>query len=468
MLGIAVVQTSPTFRATHSWGESFSRQPLMTSSLLRHDDKSSASFDRSGGTFVKMIQTELAKDTNELISKELQPHKSRLHEILRQPWLPVVGPPGCGKTSFSTALVRLFVSLVSPERIKSECVIIVLTSWTQLATQVLTAACMKRLKNKKEVRLFMLGDEWMDFCSKYENASVVNMKDVEAWKKAVKEPGVLIVSGTVGKFSYVAGSEWTENTTLHGRVLFSIVDEGSTILETNALTLPRYFVDSPESDGVHSYIADNYQLPAFQQSSKPVHTGIYNLIHNHKCLLLDQQFRQPGNLNAFANHLFYGGLLKSAPHLANATDQSLHVIVWYSSKLLPYQIRRSTMEAEIIAYLSRAYAPNASIITGYLGQTQEIKQQFRKDQKKPSISTIDVFQGKEEDEIIMGLGRHINLKDMSDRSHIGFIGDRRRINVGLTRCKKNCILLRITASWMDPVSVRAANSGTGFLICSID
>ena len=107
--------------------------------------------------------------------------------------------------------------------------------------------------------------------------------------------------GTVGKLAYVPNSVWTANDTLYGKVDLRLEDEATQILHTSALSTLRY--DSV--NGLRSVAADTRQLPAHQHSARSIPTLMFNLLLNHKSLFLDEQYRQPDNLNAFSSIMFY-------------------------------------------------------------------------------------------------------------------------------------------------------------------
>ena len=85
--------------------------------------------------------------------------------------------------------------------------------------------------------------------------------------------------------------------------------------------------------------------------------------------------------------------------------------------------------------------PSIGIITPYRAQINHIKDEFLADEKCApyeefvTINTIDGFQGQERDVI------YISLVRSNEKSEIGFLSDYRRMNVAMTRARKQLIVI---------------------------
>ncbi len=90
--------------------------------------------------------------------------------------------------------------------------------------------------------------------------------------------------------------------------------------------------------------------------------------------------------------------------------------------------------------------PSIAIISPYRAQCIYIKDEMEKDEKCAdfvpliSIDTIDSFQGQERDVI------YISLVRSNEKSEIGFLSDYRRMNVAMTRAKKQLIVIGDSAT----------------------
>ncbi len=96
----------------------------------------------------------------------------------------------------------------------------------------------------------------------------------------------------------------------------------------------------------------------------------------------------------------------------------------------------NTHEAAFVVYLTRYLIQNGNkpeeitIITPYLGQLREIKQQSNKLDVEVNVSTVDNFQGEENDIILLSLVRNNKEDDL------GFTRFKNRVCVAMSRAKK--------------------------------
>ena len=89
--------------------------------------------------------------------------------------------------------------------------------------------------------------------------------------------------------------------------------------------------------------------------------------------------------------------------------------------------------AKIIGYLEKEKIKlsNIGVISPYKAQAKELK----KISKDIEVHTVDGFQGREKDLIIISLVRSNKNKN------IGFLSDEKRLNVSLTRAKKHLVVI---------------------------
>ncbi|KAF9580370.1 hypothetical protein BGW38_003017, partial [Lunasporangiospora selenospora] len=76
-----------------------------------------------------------------------------------------------------------------------------------------------------------------------------------------------------------------------------------------------------------------------------------------------------------------------------------------------------------------------AIITPYSAQNALLRQSLREDYPEIEIGTVDGFQGREKQAVVLTLVRS------NDEGEIGFLSDRRRLNVAMTRAKRHlCVI----------------------------
>lgn len=88
--------------------------------------------------------------------------------------------------------------------------------------------------------------------------------------------------------------------------------------------------------------------------------------------------------------------------------------------------------------LSHGIKPESiAIISPYSAQVNLIRDQLADFQQKghPEINSIDAFQGREKDVVILSMVRS------NSEGNVGFLGEMRRINVAMTRAKKQLVII---------------------------
>ncbi|CAD6502733.1 BgTH12-05323 [Blumeria graminis f. sp. triticale] len=176
--------------------------------------------------------------------------------------------------------------------------------------------------------------------------------------------------------------------------------------------------------------------------------------------LLDTQYRMHPEISIYPSREFYGGRLIDGENMARLRDQP-----WHASTILgPYRFfdvkGSQTKEARghslinipelnaAIALYERLKADfqhydftgKIGIITTYKAQLVELRSRFERQFgdtifNEIEFNTTDAFQGRERDIIIFSCVR------AKASGGIGFLGDIRRMNVGLTRAKSSLWVL---------------------------
>lgn len=75
------------------------------------------------------------------------------------------------------------------------------------------------------------------------------------------------------------------------------------------------------------------------------------------------------------------------------------------------------------------------VISPYSAQVSEVRRQFKVNNTKIEVSTVDGFQGREKEIIIITMVRS------NPRGEIGFLSNEKRMNVAVTRAKRLCVLI---------------------------
>ena len=195
---------------------------------------------------------------------------------------------------------------------------------------------------------------------------------------------------------------------------------------------------------------DPFQLPPTVLSSEAIKKGFNISILEHafsnsnNIHFLDTQYRMRQSLADFSNQYFYNGELKT-PN--NQLDKEQH-IVFYDTAGTGYEETAgdggvsltNTGELELIQKIlleEKLNTAKVAVISPYAGQVQTAKDVLS---KKIRISTVDGFQGQENEIIIISLVRS------NSEAIIGFLKDYRRMNVALTRAKEKLFIIGDSAT----------------------
>lgn len=180
----------------------------------------------------------------------------------------------------------------------------------------------------------------------------------------------------------------------------------------------------------------------------------------NRTLFLSEQFRMPEEIIRFSNQTFYDGKIITKKKVEDGfSAQTDHPHDSLSSKFSSPIVWIDTAgtdadetyagddescfnqtEIDLIMSLfdSETNTSNVAILSPYRKQIEQIQSIWNSSfplLPSPIIQTIDSFQGREADTIILSFVR------TNDEGTIGFLKDYKRLNVGLTRAKKRLILV---------------------------
>ena len=186
-------------------------------------------------------------------------------------------------------------------------------------------------------------------------------------------------------------------------------------------------------------VGDSCQLPPYSSSqystiwgsSKSLFTRLLENKNNFR-VQLKTQYRMTSGICSFPSQEFYGGTLESgiettAPNFKDSIFISYDVDVQQNEK--DYE---NKYEAKCCNRLCELL-PNSkiTILAYYKDQVSILQKTIQRE--NVLVHTIDSFQGREDDIIIVSCSRANELT--------GFIDDWHRVNVALTRAKKRCIVI---------------------------
>ncbi|GJQ12041.1 hypothetical protein GpartN1_g3832.t1 [Galdieria partita] len=239
---------------------------------------------------------------------------------------------------------------------------------------------------------------------------------------------------------------------------------------------------------------DPFQLPPTVQSQKALENGlgksILERIFQHEKLqtivsVLQVQYRMHRCISEWSNHTFYRGLLSpdadveyhllcDLPEVQRDRNTEIPLL-WIDTAgcdcpeeteslltdeqteslallLLSCESKRNRNEIQLcLQHLkelldAKVEPKQIGIISPYAAQIRELRQKIVQLSEEIEISTVDGFQGREKEAIILSLVRSNDIQEL------GFLTDYRRINVAITRARRHlCIIGNSDMMEKDPI-----------------
>ncbi len=214
---------------------------------------------------------------------------------------------------------------------------------------------------------------------------------------------------------------------------------------------------------------DHFQLPPTVKSNEAAYKGLNITLmetcfeHTQNIQLLNIQYRMHQFIMEFSNQYFYGGALQAHSSVENHNlhNDLLENITFIDttgcgfdelvhsenkSKYNPeeYFLLREHLYQLIDKIYQLGITPGICILSPYKEQINLIKKEVSEDPKLINsdihVHTIDGYQGQEQDIV------YISLVRSNEKSEIGFLSDYRRMNVAMTRARKQLIIVGNSAT----------------------
>ena len=207
-------------------------------------------------------------------------------------------------------------------------------------------------------------------------------------------------------------------------------------------------------------VGDHKQLPPTVISRRAENGGLSRSLFERlvdmgiKPLLLSTQYRMHPSISEFPNSHFYGGMLedgvdeseREAPPgmLWPDWDSPLAFLPIDGDELLSPDgaSKENAAEASWVVKILIGFVDDGGleltdigIVTPYAGQVRAIRDMLPESMQGIEVRTVDGYQGREKDVIIFSC-----VRSNSD-GNVGFLSDRRRLNVALTRSKRGLVVV---------------------------
>lgn len=195
---------------------------------------------------------------------------------------------------------------------------------------------------------------------------------------------------------------------------------------------------------------DHWQLPPTVLSEEAARLGFNRSVleaainKTGNVFLLNTQYRMRQAIAGFSSEYFYNGLLLTAGYLQNKSTHITFIDTAGSGYSETHGNDGVSLQNEgemklVQALLQTEALPpeTTAFISPYSGQVMAAKERLPENMR---ISTVDSFQGQEQQNIILSLVRS------NDDGDIGFLKDYRRMNVALTRAKEQLFVIGDSAT----------------------
>ncbi len=215
----------------------------------------------------------------------------------------------------------------------------------------------------------------------------------------------------------------------------------------------------PQADQDMEDGCKDHNIPA-EYLKKSLFEEMYESFPESNKIMLDTQYRMPGEIADTLSHAFYDGKYYSAPKYRNLqsvlpflSERPYIVIDTSEAGSDRYEQKlsegcRNNLEAELIETIVKKMVQRGQdmdevgIISAYKKQVEAIAKRLRPllgEKASTVAATLDSFQGQERDVIIYSFTR--SSKRPANASRIGFLYELRRLNVAMSRPKKTLVMI---------------------------
>ena len=369
----------------------------------------------------------------------------------------IQGPPGTGKTF--TASFLIYNIFLRRKNDKHKILVCAPTNAAadNLALSLLSIkdAVLKNDKNSKifeVLRIVAKTREFISYEKKVEDISFHKMVDYEEEKYKEKCKNIIDFSDIV----ITTCSTSMSDKLLNYNFEFVVIDETTQSQEVETLLTMLKGSKHITLIGDPKQLSPTILHPKGKQTG--IHISLFKRIMKLKPdnnSLLNIQYRMHPKIAEFVSNNFYEGKLK------NGVTEKERTIIIFNNKFnrpnskfpivfinVEGQNKISSsgtsyineMECITLLYLIKSKFLNeeintSSIITPYLGQKKLIEEYLYDYKINIEVSSVDAFQGKEKDFIIISTVRN------NQNGEIGFLKDVKRLNVSISRAKFGLIII---------------------------
>eukprot|EP01026_Neomeris_dumetosa_P003322 TRINITY_DN10895_c0_g1_i1.p2 TRINITY_DN10895_c0_g1~~TRINITY_DN10895_c0_g1_i1.p2 ORF type:complete len:221 (-),score=45.39 TRINITY_DN10895_c0_g1_i1:237-899(-) len=165
--------------------------------------------------------------------------------------------------------------------------------------------------------------------------------------------------------------------------------------------------------------------------------------------MLRTQYRMNKDIMEWSSSEMYNGLLEAHESVADHCLEDIPVLVFVDTAGCDMEeavddetdSKYNQGEAELVWKWveklrgSGVDSKDIGVISPYNAQVGLLREGRQENQSQLEISTVDGFQGREKEAIVISMVRSNSVGE------VGFLADQRRMNVAVTRARKHCCLI---------------------------
>ncbi|SFP01699.1 IGHMBP2 family helicase [Hydrogenimonas thermophila] len=332
-----------------------------------------------------------------------------------------------------------------------------------------TPSRLRGMSKERVKKLSALGKSYRGVDIKTINSMAQWIKEDEKFEKffsAIRELEESIVQDIISKADVVLSTNGMIGAEMFEGVTFdvTVIDEASQQMEPSTL-LPMMRAKKVILAGDHKQLP-----PTVISNLDTLKHSLFEKLMNREDItqtMLEIQYRMHKKIMDFPNQLMYDSKLKADKSVASSkllleklpNDQEISKIVdpnrpifFLDTSSSETGDNRETLqpkstsyenifEAKIVASIVKALVEGGldideiGVITPYLAQVKRIEKICEDEGVVCEVKSVDGFQGREKEVIIISF-----VRSNVDNS-IGFLKDKRRLNVAMTRAKKKLIMI---------------------------
>ena len=383
------------------------------------------------------------------------------------PFVLIQGPPGTGKSTTLTATILQFVM-----NIKAEDKILVCAP-SNLAVDNIVESLIKHGLERLVVRIYSMskqnselkselntvafhtlvekncGEELKKLQQKRKELGRLTYQDMTKLKNLQKEVQSRILS--TRRVVCCTCTSSADSILANHSFKYVFIDEAAQAIEPDSLLPMLHNAQKVVLAGDHNQIGPI--ITDKEASAAGLSTTMFErLMQKADSCMLQWQYRMHPMISEFPSNHFYGGKLLTHPSVSRPVNSKFcwpkkgvplffNHIRGEEEKPVGGESYVNKQEAETVVHLiaelirSGAQSMNIGVITPYNGQKSYLLNMLGQASLRDiDVASVDGFQGREKDYIIMSCVRS------NKRRSIGFLNDKRRLNVALTRPKSGLIV----------------------------